>query len=43
MKFGFDWPGSFGEEDVKNNGHVHVYSPGTGVNSPSYVEIFSKT
>ena len=33
MKFGVDWPSCFREEDVENNGHIHVYSPGAGVDN----------
>ena len=30
MKFGFGWPSGFREEEFGSNGHVHLYSPGTG-------------
>ena len=31
IKFGFDWPSGFREEDVC---HTHVYSPGAGADNP---------
>ena len=40
MKFRIDWPSGFREEDVKNNGHIHVYSPGAGADNPLGSKIF---
>ena len=35
MKFGFDWRPS-------SNGHVHVYSPRAGTDSPLWAKSFQK-
>ena len=46
MKFGLDRQSGFREEDVENNGHIHVYSPGVGadpgVNNFSLKHSFSQ-
>ena len=34
IKFGFDWPRGFREEDFRIFGQIHVYSPGAGVDNP---------
>ena len=36
MNFGFDWPSGVREENVKSNGHIHVYSPGAGADNPCF-------
>ena len=41
--FCFDWPGSFGEEQIlENNGHMHVYSPRGRADTPG-VKMFALT
>ena len=34
IKFGFDWPSVSEKKMFENNGHIHVYSPGTRADSP---------
>ena len=41
MKFGLDRQSGFREEDVENNGHIHVYSPGAGAGADPGVNHFS--
>ena len=38
IKFGFDWPSGFREED----GLTHVYSPGAGADNPLGPKYFHK-
>ena len=38
IKFGFDWPSSFREEDVR----IHVYSPGAGAVNPLGLKYYHK-
>ena len=40
IKFGFDWPCDFKKEMFKNNGHMHVYSPGAGARHPPWGHFF---
>ena len=34
IKFGFDWPSGFREEDYEYYGHIHVHSPEAGTDNP---------
>ena len=43
IKFGFDWPSGFREEDdFEYYGHIHVYSPGAGADNPLGPKYFHK-
>ena len=35
IKFGFEWPCGFREENFENN--IHVYSPGAGADNPPQI------
>ena len=43
MKSGFDWTSGFRKEELKNGGHIHVYSPGAGADNPLGKLFFSDT
>ena len=40
VKFGFDWPSGFREEDVEYYDNIHVYCPGVGADEPLVPNFF---
>ena len=40
MKFGIDWRSGSEMKMFKNNGYIHVYSPGTGADNPLRSNVF---
>ena len=43
MKFGIDFSQAVSEKKMfENNGYIHVYSPGTGVDNPLGSILFSQ-